>query len=30
MNKTILLVEDSPDDVFLMQRAFKAAGFKAT
>lgn len=27
MSKTILLVEDSPDDVFLMQRAFKQAGY---
>jgi two-component system, response regulator len=28
MNKTILLVEDSPDDVFLMQRALKVAAFQ--
>jgi DNA-binding response OmpR family regulator len=27
MTKTILLVEDSPDDVFLLQRAFKQAGY---
>jgi CheY-like chemotaxis protein len=26
---TILLVEDSPDDVFFMKRAMKSAGFKA-
>ena len=27
--KTVLLVEDNPDDVFLMQRAFKTARIKA-
>jgi CheY-like chemotaxis protein len=27
MNETILLVEDSTDDVFFMERAMKAAGF---
>jgi DNA-binding response OmpR family regulator len=26
MNRTILLIEDSPDDVFFMKRAFKLAG----
>lgn len=25
MNDTILLVEDSPDDVYFLQRAFKRA-----
>lgn len=28
MNRTILLVEDSPDDVFFLQRAFKRAEIK--
>jgi len=28
MNRTILLVEDSPDDVFFLQRAFKRAEVK--
>lgn len=28
MNDTILLVEDSPDDVFFLQRAFKRAEIK--
>lgn len=27
MNSTILLIEDSPDDVFFMKRAFKLADF---
>jgi CheY-like chemotaxis protein len=27
--KTVLLVEDNPDDVFLMRRAFKTAGITA-
>src|SRR5512132_2284707 len=30
MNKVILLVEDSEDDVFLMQRALKTAGFQGS
>ncbi|HYG22390.1 MAG TPA: response regulator [Verrucomicrobiae bacterium] len=29
MNSTILLVEDSPDDVFFMKRAFRLAGIQA-